>query len=103
MVVDPVDGQRTAIHQNNGERLAGGGYGFDQIFFRLGKIDAGAIAAEKSRFTHRHLFTFKLTGDADDGDHDIGILCRCNGLGRRRVVDFVPDQFALAAFPSLLP
>ena len=84
--IDPVDREGAAIHQNNGERLAGGGYRFDEIFFRLRKIDAGAVAAEKARFTHRHLFAFKLTGDADNGDHYIGILCRCDGFRRNRVV-----------------
>jgi hypothetical protein len=74
MLVDPVDGQGAAIHENHGERLAGGCHGFDQFFFRLGKIDAGAISAEESRLGDRHLFAFKLTCDAHDGDDGIGIL-----------------------------
>ncbi len=50
------------------------GNGFDQRFFRLGQVDAGAVAAEEARLIHRHLFAFKLAGDADDGDDDISIF-----------------------------
>src|ERR1017187_8151089 len=46
---DPVDSQGTAIHENNGQGLSGGCHCFHQFFFRLGKIDAGAIATEESR------------------------------------------------------
>jgi hypothetical protein len=102
MFVDPVDGQGTAVHENHGERLAGGCHGFDQVFFRLGKIDAGAISAEESRFAHRHFFAFELARNAHDGDHNIGILCRGNGLWRRRIVVPGPDQFRMG-LAVLLP
>src|ERR1017187_745478 len=42
MIVDPVDGQRTSVQENDGERFTSGCYGFNQCFFRLRKIDADA-------------------------------------------------------------
>src|ERR1035438_4655924 len=93
--VDPVDSQGTAIHENNGQRLSGGCYCFHQFFFRLGKIDAGAIATEKSRLGDRHLFTLKLACDAHDRDDGIGVFRCCDGFRRRRAAVLRPDQFRM--------
>ena len=70
-------------------------HGFHQIFFRLGKIDAGSISAEKSRFAHRHFFAFELTGDSDDGDDGIGIFRSGDGFLRRSAAVLGPDQFGM--------
>ena len=95
MLVDPVDSQGTAIHENDGERFAGGCQPFDQIFFRLGKINAGAISAEETWFGDRHLFSFKLTCDAHDGDHGIRIFRRGDGFRRWPAARFCPNQFRM--------
>ena len=93
--VDPVDSQGTPIHENNGQRLSGGCHCFHQFFFRLGKIDAGAIATEESRLGDRHFFSFELTCDAHDGDNGIRIFRRCDGFRRRPAAVFRPNQFRM--------
>ena len=68
-----------------------------------GKIDAGAISAEESRFTHRHLFAFELAGDADDGDYDVGILRSGDGFRRRRVIRLWPRSVRACGLLFLVP
>ena len=80
VIVDPIDSQSAAIHQDDRDRLAGGDDCFNQSFLGCGKVDAGAISAEKSGFAYRHLFAFQRTGDAHDGNDDIGVLRRGNCL-----------------------
>jgi len=42
--------------------LAGSGHGFNQCFFRLGKVDAGAIATEESGSVTGICSPFKRAG-----------------------------------------
>src|SRR5215472_16181489 len=91
MLVGPVDGERAAIGEDEDHWLAGGRYSFKQIFFWLGKIDAGAVAAFEARHTHLHLFAFEFAGNAENSDDDVSILCclHCFGLAilPRRVIN----------------
>ena len=80
MIVDPVHGQRAAVHEHNHYRLAGRDHAFNECFLGRGQIDAGAVAAQESRLAHRHLFAFKLAGDAHGSNHDIGSLCGSKGF-----------------------
>ena len=95
MFIDPVDSQSAAIHENNGERLAGGCHSFHQILFWLRQVDAGAIAAEEAGFAHRHLFTLKLARDAHNRDDDISVLRSRDRFRRRSIVRLCPDQFCM--------
>ena len=95
MFVDPVHSQGTPIHENDRQGLAGGSNTFNKLFFRLRKIDAGAISAEESRFVDRHLFALKLAGDSNHGDDGIGILRRRNCLRRNPIYRLGPNQFRM--------
>src|SRR5579864_1808313 len=83
VLLRPVHAERAAVHQHDDERLAGRGKRLDQILFRHRQIEAGAVAAGKARLTHRHLFALKATGDTDDCDNDVSILCSryCRWVG----------------------
>jgi hypothetical protein len=75
--------------------LAGGRHRFNELFFGLRQIDAGAISAQESRFGDRHFFAFELTCDAHNGNDYIGVFRRGYRLRRRRVVRFGPNQFSV--------
>ena len=76
------------------------GNSLDQIFFGLGQIEAGAVAAGKAGLAHRHLFAFESAGDADDGNDDIGILRGrdCRRIGH--VVHGSPQMSCASGLPS---
>ena len=62
--------------------------GLKQLLLRSGQIETGAIAAIEAIDLDRHLFAFKLRREADEGNHDIGLLGAGHGfvklcLGRR--------------------
>ena len=66
--------------------------GFEQLLFRLRKVQTGAVAAFESLLVHRHFFTFQFTGNTEDRNHHVGVFCRCNRFGTRLGVIFRPDQ-----------
>jgi hypothetical protein len=72
------------------------------VLLPAGKIDAGAISAEESGFGDRHLFAFKRAGDAHDGNHDIGVLCRGNASGEGASLTLVQISCA-CGLPFMLP
>jgi hypothetical protein len=61
----------------------------------LGKVDAGAISAEKAGFADRHFFALELTGDSDDGDDDIRVFRGCDRFRRRCVIHLGPEEFCM--------
>jgi hypothetical protein len=80
VLVDPVNRQRAAVHEHDNQRLASHGHSLNQSLLRFGKIDAGAVSAEKPGLAHRHFFAFQFTGDTNRGNHDIGISGRCHSF-----------------------
>ena len=82
--------------ENHNHRLARLGQGFQQVLFRLGQIEAGAVAAVEARLGDQHLFAFKLTGNAHNRHHYIGVLRRSRGCRINASIDLVPGSGACA-------
>ena len=80
MFLRPVDRERAAVLQDDDERLAGGGEGFEQLLLRGGQIDGGAVAAGEAFELDGHLFAFERGREADEGDGDVGLLGSFDGL-----------------------
>jgi len=69
--IGPIDGERAAIGENDDERLAGGGKGFEKFLLGVRKRQIGAITAKEAGIAVFGFFAFELRGDADDGDDDV--------------------------------
>ena len=80
MLLSPVDGECAAVLQDNDERLASGGDGFEQVLLRGGEIDGGAVAAGEAVEMNRHLFAFERRREADEDDGDLGSFCGSDGF-----------------------
>ena len=65
----------------------------DELFFRFGQVERGAIAAFEAFFTHLHLFAFKFAGDSDDSDDDVSGFGGGNGGRLGFEIDQRPDEF----------
>ena len=80
VLLRPVDGEGAAVLQNDDERLAGGGDGFEKLLLRGGQVDAGAVAAGEAFEVDGHLLAFELGREADEGDGHVGLLCGGDGF-----------------------
>ncbi len=59
VLAGPVHRQCASVSQDQHRRFAARFQCFEQILFRLGKIDPGAVAALEAELTYLHLFSLK--------------------------------------------
>src|SRR6185437_10573606 len=92
VLLRPVDSECAAVLQNDDERLAGGGDGFEKLLLHGGQLDAGTVAAGEAFEMHGHLFTFKGGSEADEGDGQVGLSGGSDGLIAERSGGWLPGE-----------
>jgi hypothetical protein len=99
MFVGPVDGEGAAAGEDDHERFAGSGEGFEENLLGGGKSDVSAIAPEETGVAVFGLLAFELGSDADDGDDDVRFARDLDGFLKK--VRGKPEK-ANGGFPGIV-
>src|SRR5690242_16511754 len=80
VLLSPVDSNSAAGGENDDERFTGRSERFEKLLLRFGEIEVQAVAAEKAGITVFGFLSFKLCGEANYCNDDIGFARGVHGF-----------------------